>query len=131
MSATRNENLLSYLTKRNILGHYNNAIMRLLELEKIIHGPVKQDAEECLRSQLGSSEEAFKARNQLLALYKLTMPQLYSYYFWIVLICFLLPSTLYCFDVYTDIVLAVEYYNDYLDIILPRNATDVSLKVNR
>lgn len=125
--ATKSETLLQFYTERNNLGQYDNAVVRVLECEKLLHS-TKPSAEMCLRVQLGTTEASSKARAQLQAMYESTRAQRHCWNFWFFLSCFLLPSVFYYLDVYTDILLAVEYHQDYLKSIndssvMPRNAT--------
>ncbi|XP_071522835.1 uncharacterized protein [Panulirus ornatus] len=113
VKATNGETLLQFYTERNNLGQYDNAVVRVLECEKLLHS-TKPSAEMCLRVQLGTTEASSKARAQLQAMYESTRAQRHCWNFWFFLSCFLLPSVFYYLDVYTDILLAVEYYQDYL-----------------
>ncbi|XP_068235369.1 uncharacterized protein [Palaemon carinicauda] len=112
--ATNSETLLQFYTERNNLGQYDNAVVRVLECEKFLHCD-KASAEMCLRGQLGTTEASSKARMQLQAMYESTRAQRHCWNFWFFLSCFLLPSVFYYLDVYTDILLAVEYYRDALE----------------
>lgn len=112
--ATNSETLLQFYTERNNLGQYDNAVVRVLECEKFLHRD-KASAEMCLRGQLGTTEASSKARMQLQAMYESTRAQRHCWNFWFFLSCFLLPSVFYYLDVYTDILLAVEYYRDALE----------------
>ena len=114
--ATNGETLLQFYTERNNLGQYDNAVVRVLECEKLLHS-TKPSAEMCLRVQLGTTEASSKARSQLQAMYESTRAQRHCWNFWFFLSCFLLPSVFYYLDVYTDILLAVEYHQDYLKSI--------------
>ncbi|XP_076044975.1 uncharacterized protein LOC143027554 isoform X2 [Oratosquilla oratoria] len=114
VKATNNETLLQFYTERNNLGQFDNAVVRVLECEKCLHG-LKANAEMCLRVQLGTTESSSKARLQLQAMYESTRAQRHCWNFWFFLSCFLLPSVFYYLDVYTDILLAVEYYRDFMD----------------
>ncbi|XP_063855816.1 LOW QUALITY PROTEIN: uncharacterized protein LOC135097735 [Scylla paramamosain] len=86
----------------------------------------------CLRVQLGTTEASSKARAQLQAMYESTRAQRHCWNFWFFLSCFLLPSVFYYLDVYTDILLAVEYHQDYLksindsDVVGTRNMTSAN-----
>ncbi|XP_042233704.1 uncharacterized protein LOC121873891 [Homarus americanus] len=122
VKATNGETLLQFYTERNNLGQYDNAVVRVLECEKFLH-TTKASAELCLRVQLGTTEASSKARTQLQAMYESTKAQRHCWNFWFFLSCFLLPSVFYYLDVYTDILLAVEYYQDYM---LNLNLTDYS-----
>lgn len=113
VKATNGETLLQFYTERNNLGQYDNAVVRVLECEKLLHLS-KRSAEMCLRVQLGTTEASSKARAQLQAMYESTKAQRHCWNFWFFLSCFLLPSVFYYLDVYTDILLAVEYYEDYV-----------------
>ncbi|KAK4313729.1 hypothetical protein Pmani_014950 [Petrolisthes manimaculis] len=113
VKATNGETLLQFYTERNNLGQYDNAVVRVLECEKLLHLS-KKSAEMCLRVQLGTTEASSKARTQLQAMYESTKAQRHCWNFWFFLSCFLLPSVFYYLDVYTDILLAVEYYEDYV-----------------
>ncbi|XP_045107330.1 uncharacterized protein LOC123502158 isoform X2 [Portunus trituberculatus] len=123
--ATNGETLLQFYTERNNLGQYDNAVVRVLECEKLLHS-TKPSAEMCLRVQLGTTEASSKARSQLQAMYESTRAQRHCWNFWFFLSCFLLPSVFYYLDVYTDILLAVEYHQDYLKSI---NGSDVARNV--
>ncbi|XP_069182377.1 uncharacterized protein [Procambarus clarkii] len=122
VKATNGETLLQFYTERNNLGQYDNAVVRVLECEKLLHTN-KPSAEMCLRVQLGTTEASSKARSQLQAMYESTRAQRHCWNFWFFLSCFLLPSVFYYLDVYTDILLAVEYYQDYMRNM---NLTDYS-----
>ncbi|RXG57649.1 Ankyrin-1 [Armadillidium vulgare] len=117
VKATKNETLLQFYTERNNLGQYDNAVVRVLECEKLLHTS-KANAEMCLRVQLGTTEASTKARIQLQQMYESTKAQRHCWNFWFFLSCFLLPSIFYYLDVYTDILLAVEYYQDYQEDLL-------------
>ncbi len=129
--ATNGETLLQFYTERNNLGQYDNAVVRVLECEKLLHS-TKPSAEMCLRVQLGTTEASSKARAQLQAMYESTRAQRHCWNFWFFLSCFLLPSVFYYLDVYTDILLAVEYHQDYLksindsDVVGMRNMTSAN-----
>lgn len=126
VKATEDETLLQFYTERNILGQYDNAIVRVLELEKALHSS-KINSEQCLRMQLGTTEASTKAREQLQAMYESTKLQLHCWNFWIVISCFFMPVTLFFLDVYTDVVLAVEYYNDFTnDNHFAENQTNIT-----
>ncbi|CAL4072060.1 unnamed protein product, partial [Meganyctiphanes norvegica] len=114
VKATNSETLLQFYTERNNLGQYDNAVVRVLECEKLLH-QTKASAEMCLRVQLGTTEASSKARMQLQAMYESTKAQRHCWNFWFFLSCFLVPSVFYYLDVYTDILLAVDYYRDYMD----------------
>ncbi|KAB7495815.1 putative ankyrin repeat protein [Armadillidium nasatum] len=141
VKATQHETLLQFYTERNILDQYDNNIVRVLELEKALHKS-KTSAEKCIRLQLGTTYASTKAREQLQAMYDSTDLQLNFWYVWLTLSCFLLPSALYFLDVYTDVVLAVEYLNDYIEIsgqedvikrpfeLMFRNITESQSKIN-
>lgn len=117
VKATKNETLLQFYTERNNLGQYDNAVVRVLECEKLLHSS-KSNAEMCLRVQLGTTESSTKARIQLQQMYESTKAQRHCWNFWFFLSCFLLPFIFYYLDVYTDILLAVEYYQDYQESLL-------------
>ncbi|KAK8372253.1 hypothetical protein O3P69_019885, partial [Scylla paramamosain] len=129
--ATNGETLLQFYTERNNLGQYDNAVVCVLECEKLLHS-TKPSAEMCLRVQLGTTEASSKARAQLQAMYESTRAQRHCWNFWFFLSCFLLPSVFYYLDVYTDILLAVEYHQDYLksindsDVVGTRNMTSAN-----
>lgn len=121
VKATKNETLLQFYTERNNLGQFDNAVVRVLECEKLLHSS-KANAEMCLRTQLGTTESSTKARIQLQQMYDSTKAQRHCWSFWFFLSCFLLPSIFYYLDVYTDILLAVEYYQDYQEDLLNNTA---------
>lgn len=123
VKATNGETLLQFYTERNNLGQYDNAVVRVLECEKLLHS-TKPSAEMCLHVQLGTTEASSKARTQLQAMYESTKAQRHCWNFWFFLSCFLLPSVFYYLDVYTDILLAVEYYKEYVRIM--KNATEMA-----
>ncbi|XP_047483695.1 uncharacterized protein LOC125035380 isoform X1 [Penaeus chinensis] len=123
VKATNGETLLQFYTERNNLGQYDNAVVRVLECEKLLHS-TKPSAEMCLHVQLGTTEASSKARTQLQAMYESTKAQRHCWNFWFFLSCFLLPSVFYYLDVYTDILLAVEYYKEYVRIM--NNTTDMA-----
>ncbi|XP_047740699.1 uncharacterized protein LOC108682971 isoform X3 [Hyalella azteca] len=121
VKATNHETLLQFFTERNNLGQFDNALVRVLECEQLLHA-TKASAEMCLRVQLGTTEASTKARSQLQAMYESTPAQQHCWNFWFFLSCFLVPSVFYYLDVYTDILLAVEYYKDFKNA----NSTEIS-----
>ncbi|RXG56701.1 hypothetical protein Avbf_17474, partial [Armadillidium vulgare] len=86
-----------------------------LELEKALHKS-KTCAVKCIRSQLGTRYGSTKAKEQLQAMFDSRDSELKFWYIWMTLSCFLFPSAFYFLDVYTDVILAVQYLNDYIEI---------------
>ncbi|KAL7632383.1 UNVERIFIED_CONTAM: hypothetical protein RMT77_017309 [Armadillidium vulgare] len=116
LKATQHESLLQFYTERNILDIYDNNIVRAaLELEKALHKS-KTCAVKCIRSQLGTRYGSTKAKEQLQAMFDSTDSELKFWYIWMTLSCFLFPSAFYFLHVYTDVILAVQYLNDYIEI---------------
>ncbi|KAF2368056.1 Ankyrin repeat-containing domain [Trinorchestia longiramus] len=128
VKATNHETLLQFFTERNNLGQFDNALVRVLECEQLLHAS-KVSAEMCLRVQLGTTEASSKARSQLQAMYESTPAQQHCWNFWFFLSCFLVPSVFYYLDVYTDILLAVEYYKDFKNANSSEVSEDVSVIV--
>ncbi|KAG0722111.1 Ankyrin-1 [Chionoecetes opilio] len=60
--ATNGETLLQFYTERNNLGQYDNAVVRVLECEKLLHA-TKPSAEMCLRVQLEYHQDYLKSVN--------------------------------------------------------------------
>ncbi|CAL4122318.1 unnamed protein product, partial [Meganyctiphanes norvegica] len=109
VKATKTESVLRYFTKCNNDSVYDSEVLELLKFEKELHKN-KVDAIRCLHDNLGTSDVSAKCLLQLKSLYGLNICQRITYNLQVFILCFIIPTFFYGLDVYTDIDLAVEYY---------------------